>query len=134
VLFLAEKHAPDALAVSTGRKVERLVSSGRGAHEGAEQADAGCGTPARLVHFCVAADAGTERSASASGAIDVSAWHDRVVTGRWGASDHPPADASDGDLRYVEPLCSTLDVVWLSVRSLAPACPVLLWQRENDFQ
>jgi hypothetical protein len=35
----------------------RPVSSGRGARKGAEQANAGCGTPVRLVHFCVAADA-----------------------------------------------------------------------------
>jgi hypothetical protein len=35
----------------------RPISSGRGAREGAKRADTSCGTPARLVHFCVAADA-----------------------------------------------------------------------------
>jgi hypothetical protein len=58
VVFLAEKHALDALVVSTGRRVERPVSSSRGAREGAEQADASRGTPACPVHFCVVADVG----------------------------------------------------------------------------
>jgi hypothetical protein len=53
VIFLAEKHAPDALAVSTGRRVERLVNSGRVAHIGAEQVVADCCAPARPVHVCV---------------------------------------------------------------------------------
>jgi hypothetical protein len=67
----------------TSRAPARLVSSGRGAREGAERADAGRGTPVPLVHFCVAADA----------ANDVIAWQGRVITGRWSASDRPPADA-----------------------------------------
>jgi hypothetical protein len=41
VVFLAEKHAPDALAVSTGRREERRVSSGRVARVGVEQAIVG---------------------------------------------------------------------------------------------
>jgi hypothetical protein len=68
VVFLTEKHAPDALVESTRRRVERPVNSGRGGREGAERADAGRDTPARPVHFCVAADVETGRSASASGA------------------------------------------------------------------
>jgi hypothetical protein len=53
VIFLAEKHAPDALAVSTGRRVERLVSSGRVARIGVEQAVADCCALACPVHVCV---------------------------------------------------------------------------------
>jgi hypothetical protein len=69
VVFLAEKHAPDALAMSTRRRVERLVSSDRGAREGAERADTGRGTLARPVHFCLAADERAGRSASAFGQV-----------------------------------------------------------------
>jgi hypothetical protein len=58
VVFLAEKHAPDALAMSTGHRVEHPVSSNRGVHEGVERANAGRGTPVRLEHFCMATDAG----------------------------------------------------------------------------
>jgi hypothetical protein len=57
-MFLAEKYAPEALAVSTGRKVERPVSSGRAARIGVEQAVADCCAPVCPVHVCMAADAG----------------------------------------------------------------------------
>jgi hypothetical protein len=60
VMFLAEKHAPDTGTVSTRRRPARPVSSGRGAREGLERADAGRGTPARSMHFCVAADTGDQ--------------------------------------------------------------------------
>jgi hypothetical protein len=60
VMFLVEKHALDTSTVSTRRRPTRPASSGRGAREGLERADAGRGTPARSVHFCVAADAGDQ--------------------------------------------------------------------------
>jgi hypothetical protein len=43
----------------------RPVSSGRSAREGAEQADAGHGTPACPVHFCGPPDAGDRIGCSA---------------------------------------------------------------------
>jgi hypothetical protein len=104
----------------------RPVSSGRSAHEGAERADASRGTPARPVHFCMATDAGTGRSASASGANDVSAWLGNELIERWGASDRTPPDASGLTLCSLESLCSTPDAMWSSIRCLAPARPVLL--------
>jgi hypothetical protein len=58
VVFLAEKHALNALVMTNGRRVEHPVSSGRGASEGAERVDTGRGTPACPVHFWVVADAG----------------------------------------------------------------------------
>jgi hypothetical protein len=69
---------------------------------------------------------GTGRSASASGANDVSAWLGDELIGHWGASNHTPLDVFGLTLRSLEPLCSTPDA--------APARPMLLWQHENDFQ
>jgi hypothetical protein len=91
----------------------------------------------------------TGRMTSASGVSDVGSCWVPVCTGRWGASDRTPPDASDVQNSSLEPLCSASDARasasgaalccvwclvlhvsylltgrWLGVRCLAPACPV----------
>jgi hypothetical protein len=51
----------------------------------------------------------TGRSASASGANDVSVWRGQVITGRWAASDCPPTDASDARFPSLKPYWSQPD-------------------------
>jgi hypothetical protein len=48
----------------------------------------------------------TGRSASMSSANDVSVWQGRVITGRWGVSDRPPADVSSACFPSLVPVGS----------------------------
>jgi hypothetical protein len=72
----------------------RPVSSGRDAAKGFSERT--LATVHRRIRCMVGRQRtqGTGRVSSASGANDVSAWRGRVITGRWGASDRPPANAS----------------------------------------
>jgi hypothetical protein len=83
-----------------------LVSSGRGVCS--ERTLAAVHRRVRCI-FARQRTQATGHSASASGANDISTWRGRVITERWGASDHPLADASGACFPSLEPYWSRPD-------------------------